>query len=163
MNEKLESAGSVIENMAFTLKRLAAYKAKGYLFHGGKDQVALLTPQQASDRDESRVVGRQKAVYASDSLHIAIVMALLDKKDPTIQGWSSGYSGNETQLQVTGENFTLTPGFVHVLPRNSFIEIEDEKKGDREIVSYEPVTPKDIIRVTPPILSYLPEISVADH
>jgi hypothetical protein len=54
---------------------------------------------------------------------------------------------------VGGENVFFTDGFVHVLSREKFKEIEDE--NGKEIVASEPVTPIDVIKITPDILKYL--------
>lgn len=162
MKEKIETPSNVFEGMEFAFRRLERYKAQGYLFHGGKERIPTLVPRQASDTDKSKVIGNQKAVYADPSLQIPIIMALLDKKDHNLRGWRSRYSYTGTHLEVSGENFTLTPGYVHVLPINSFIEIEDEKTGNKEIVSYELVIPRDVVRVTPEILSYLSNVKVLE-
>lgn len=159
MKEAVSPPSRNLEDMQTALQRLETYHSDGYLFHGSKEKISVLEPRQARDRDEKKIIGNQKAVYAIDSLRVPIVKALLDAKDQSLNDWSSGYSDDGSNIEVSGRNFTFTPGYVHVLPRNSFIEIEDER-GHTEIVSYEPVVPKDIVRVTPDMLNHLKGVRI---
>src|SRR5687768_13589766 len=94
--------------MAEAMKKLGDYVEKGYLLHGSKKKLDLLEPRQASDTDESRYIGHQKAVYATRDPGIAILMSLFAKKDPGLEGWSSFYHKTGDGFRAGGENITFT-------------------------------------------------------
>ncbi len=150
-----------IEGNAEKLTRLKSYLAEGYLLHGSKNRIEVLEPRQATDDNPERKTGKAHAIYAEDGdLRIPIVRALFAEKDPVPRSWRAGYSthGPDTPIIVTGENCTFTPGFVHVLPPDTF-EVEGDE-GDNERISRVPVASIDIIEVDPSILDELPGIKI---
>jgi hypothetical protein len=83
-------------------------------------------------------------------------LALLTKKDES-QSWTTSYSYSGEKIDVGAENAVFTPGYIHVLPKENFQEVKDEKV--KELVAFKPVTPIDIIQITPEILSLIPNIT----
>jgi len=146
------------KEMAAVLKKLEDYRSQGYLFHGTKNKIEVLEPRQAHDDDpDTTTVNNLCAVYATDDLRIPIIMALFDKKDKNkdCNGFYSVTNGGK--MTAGGENVTYTPGYIHVLPKDKFQEIEDERT--KEIVAFENVSPIDIILITPDILDLIPGIT----
>jgi hypothetical protein len=138
------------------IERLESYLKSGYLLHGGKRRLEMLEPRQATDSDPERTTGKAFAIYAEDTdVRVPVVMALFDRKDPSVWEWRSGYSahGIGSTMTLTGKNCTFTKGYVHVLPRESFEREGDEH--DNELISRKPVEPVDIIEVTPSIIDSL--------
>jgi hypothetical protein len=150
-----------IENsqMREVFEKLKAYAKQGYLFHGSKEKVNVLEPRRAKDDDPNDKVGNLHAVYATADIRIPIVMALFDEKDHSKNGWRSFYETKDEKMTVGGENITFTPGYIHVLPKESFQKTEDVDKDMEETVSYVPVTPVDIIQITPEVLNLIPGIT----
>lgn len=144
-----------------TYKKLGAYLEQGYLLHGTKNQHEIIEPRQARDDNDKRTAGNLLGVYATKNLNIAVLMALFEKKDLSKNGWRSGYSGDENRLLVSGENYTFTTGYVHVLPQESFKMITDEH-GSNELVSSETVVPTDVVTINPNILSLLKGVSIIE-
>lgn len=144
--------------MKIALQKLEGYISQGFLLHGSKNKIEVLEPRQARDDNQDRKSGNLNAVYATDDIRISIFMALFAKKDATQNEWRAFYSStNETEMNVGGENVTFTPGYIHVLPEKKFHKVDDE--NSKEIVSYESVTPIDVISVTPDIAKYLKGIN----
>lgn len=81
-------------------------------------------------------------------------MAMFSCVNTKLAMQSSYFSTGRGKLIVRGKNVTFKPGFVHVLPSDSFIDF----KG--EFISYEPVRAVGILRVTPEIIKLLPDIKV---
>jgi hypothetical protein len=144
------------KEMKVALQKLNEYLAKGFVLHGSKNKIEILEPRQAKD-DEGREAGSLNAIYAADDIRIPIFMALFDKKDKKQKGWRAFYSTKETTMRVGGENVTFTPGYVHVLSHEKFKKVEDERS--KEIVSFESVTPEDIVEVTPNILNLFSNVT----
>lgn len=142
-----------------TLNQLKDFLAQGYLLHGSKQPIDTLEPRQAEDTNKERHIGRQHAVYATRHVEIPIFMALKDRKDDSIRSWRSGYSGTGGSWYMHGENTTLTPGYVYVLPPDTFERLEDERGGE-ELVSRVPVTPIAVFKVEPNILKLFPNITL---
>lgn len=139
------------------LEQLRSYLAQGYLLHGSKQKLEVIKPRQSTDDDPERISGKSLAVYAADSIATPILKALFAKKDLEKEGWRSAYTGDKDHLVVTGENCTLTPGYVHVLPRDSF---KEEHESSADLISYSPVTPIDVIEVDPSILDELTGLEI---
>ena len=143
-----------------TLRQLREFLAEGYVFHGSKKKSSILEPRQANDTDESRIIGRQNAIYATDKhLEIPLFMAMKDRKDPSNISIKSGYHGYGDQFYMYGENATLTPGYVYVLPRDTFEVISDEE-GNDELISREPVMPYAVFKVRPDIFKLFPNVTL---
>jgi hypothetical protein len=141
------------ESCENTLKKLESYLVQGYLLHGSKMPYNTLLPRQAHDTT-NRQVGTLLGVYAeSDDVRIPILMSLFAPREGWEHDWKSSYSGNLEKLTVTGEHCTFTPGYVHVVPRETFVRQGD--KADYEWVSPTPVTPIAILPITPDILPLL--------
>ncbi len=151
----MENANETVGENAEKLERLEAYLAQGFLLHGSKRRLETVEPRQATDTDPDRKSGKANAVYAeAHDVRIPILMALFDKLDPELPGWRSGYHAyGEGPIEVEGENYTFTKGFVHVLPRGSFEAEGDET--DREYLSRVPVTPVDVIEVDASMIDHL--------
>jgi hypothetical protein len=141
------------------LEALREYVAQGYVLHGSKSMNQMLEPRQARDTNRDRVSGQSFAIYATDHVEIPLFMALKDRKDPNVRSMRSGYNGTGGKFHLYGENTTLTPGFVYVLPRDTF-EVESDGNGDEELISRVPVTPVAIIRVEPDILNLFDNITL---
>jgi hypothetical protein len=144
-----------------TLKTLQSYLDQGYLLHGSKMRIDILKPRTARDDSDGRTIGKMTGVYADDDLRAPILMALFDRKDPNISDWRSSYQGNDENTFVSGENMTFTPGFVHVLPKDTFTYHEEGDDG--EFVSNQPVTPVEIVPVTPDILRILEGVTIPEE
>lgn len=140
--------------MAETLKKLEEYQSQGFLFHGSKKKIELLEPRQAhDDSPDDTKLNDLNAVYATDDLRIPIIMALFDKKDKSKKSRGFYSCTNNEKMFAGGENITFTPGYIHVLPKEKFQEVEDERT--KETVAFENVLPMDIIRITPEILDLI--------
>lgn len=162
VNEKhrtLPRSQPVSAKTEHALCELKRYAGEGYLFHGGKTRVDVLEPRQAHDVDPDRKTGKACAVYATDDIHIPIVMALFAKADSVLPDWHSSYTTEaDGTLVVSGENCTFTKGYVHVLSPDTFESEGDER--DRETLSFVPVTPIAVVEVEPEILNLLDGISI---
>jgi hypothetical protein len=146
------------QEMVAVLKKLESYRSRGYLFHGSKNKIEVLKPRQAHDNDLDATTGNNlNAVYATDDLRIPIIMAIFDKKDKSKKSRASYSCTNNEEMLVDGENITLTPGYIHVLLKDKFQEIEDERT--KEIVAFQNVSPIEIIRITTEILDLIPGIT----
>jgi hypothetical protein len=153
--ETLAKMESQSENLKI-LDQLRSYLRQGFLLHGSKQLVKILEPRQASDNDPNRTTGKAHAVYAETmDPRIPIVMALFDKKDPGLRGWTSGYhsSGPDSTMTITGTNCTFTAGYVYVLPPDNFQR--EGSDDDFEFISATPVTPIAVIKVDPSMLGVL--------
>lgn len=142
-----------------TLALLREYLDKGFLLHGSKNSTEMLEPRQSSDSNEARVSGKQFAIYAADNVEVPIFMALRDKRDPGKRSMHSGYSGYGGTFHMYGENIDLTPGYVYVLPRDTF-ETESDGNGDEELISRVPIKPVAIVPIEPDIVHLLGTISL---
>ena len=122
----------------------------GYLLHGSQNYFTVVEPQQAHD-DNKRETGCQYGIYATKDIRIAVLVALFHPTNP--KDWQSGYSGVEGgAIRVFGYNVTFEPGYVYVLPHDTFEWVGTEEKN-RELISRVPVKPIEIIEVTPVLLS----------
>ncbi len=131
-----------------TLRR---YVQDGFLLHGSKSRIDKIEPRQASDIDKTRVARNQFGVYATEDPDIAIVMALMHPKGSgNTTSYYHKHSGESESFKIGGVNVMLRTGYVHVLPRETFKEINHE--NDVEFVSKDPVTPVAVIEVNPPII-----------
>lgn len=121
------------------LRVLEEYLEDGYCLHGSKQKLHLIEPRKAYC-ETGRPEGCLNAVYAErHDVRIPIIMALFEGR-----GFGS-YSSDGTLLTVTGDR-TFSPGFVHVLPSDTF----SNESG--EFVSRVPVRPIAIVPVKPSIL-----------
>jgi hypothetical protein len=141
-----------------TLNSLRDYIKQGYLLHGSKSNTIELEPRQARDTDAERITGNQVGVYAIDSVEEPIFMALRDKANP-LRPSRSFYSGIDGKYEMGGENVILTPGYIHVLPRDTFETVRDEK-GNEELVSRVPVRAVAVVEVQPDIIKLLPNVTL---
>ena len=144
-----------------TIDQLRKFLEQGYLLHGTKEKLAVVEPRQASDNDPERKTGKAFAIYAeAHDIRVPILMALFDEKDKSKRSWSSSYSAEGNgPMKVTGENCILTPGYVYVLPKESFVR--EGGDNDYEYVSYTPVTPVTAIEVEPSLLDEFTDIEIA--
>lgn len=138
-----------------SVAKLRDYLEQGYLLHGSKEKLDIIEPRKAADTNPDRTTGQALAIYAEASdIRVPILMALFAEKDPSKKSWRSSYSaqGNGT-MKVGGENYMFTPGYVYVLPSETFVTEGDEH--DREFISRVNVVPKNVVPVDPSILSEL--------
>lgn len=142
------------------LAKLRGYVAQGYVLHGSQAYMTVVEPRQARDSDKSRVTGNQYAVYAeAEDIRVPIVKALLAQRERYRPGgWSSFYTAiGSGPMRVGGKNACLKPGWVHVLPSETFRWVEGAT--DREFISKVPVVPVDVVRVEPSIVTLIPTIT----
>lgn len=126
----------------------------GMCLHGSKEKFTVAEPRSANC-ESKRPESCRCAVYATpDDVAIAIVRALIDKV-PGARSSRSSYSrhGNGP-LVVDGENATFTPGYVHILPSDTF-----GHDGD-EYYSLVPVSVLSTVPVDPSILKLLDNIEL---
>jgi|GEM_PF-3384648 len=114
---------------------------EGYLLHGTQcGEIRELEPRKARCESQ-RIEGTQCAVYASaSSVLVPSVMALFFGK-----GRSSYHGDDGVHLLVEGTR-SLKPGWIYVLPPETFINFRGEW------ISYKPVRPVESLLVTPTIL-----------
>lgn len=133
--------------MYLALELLENMLAEGFCLHGSKRRISdHLIPHQAHC-ESGRPEGNLNAIYADpDGVRIPCLMALFDRKDPR-QSRMTSYTGQGGgMLTVEGTNTTFTPGYVYVLPTDTFVFHHGE------FVSFTPVWPHAIVPVTPEIL-----------
>jgi hypothetical protein len=153
-----------VENYGEVVKKLQKYISEGFILHGSKKLVPILEPRQATDDNINRTIGKSFAIYGeAHDIRIPILMALFTQADESLHSWKSGYSGHGpgTPLEVTGENFTFSPGYVYVLSPDHFTTEEDE--NEREYISHEAITPIDILKIDPTILKEFSDIVLVDR
>jgi len=140
--------------MRDTLQLLQKRLTQGFCLHGSQKRIELLEPRQANC-ESGRAAGCQKAVYASrDCVRVPCIKGMISPIDPK-KGYGSSYTGSTSGvLVVTGENVRFTPAYVHILPCDSFQELDDE------FVSFEPVRAHEIVLVTPEILRLFPDLDL---
>lgn len=142
--------------MKHELELLRQFIHEGYCLHGSPVRIeGLVEPRKACDITGRRA-GCLEAVYASQKcIRVPCLMAMFAKRYWWQRGRMTSYSGTEGGLlTVTGRNTTFRPGFIHVLPSNTFEEIE------YEFVSFKAVKPHAIVGVTPAILHLLPNMDL---
>lgn len=117
----------------------------GYCLHGSRLRLDVIEPRPARC-ETGRREGNLTAVYAdTTSPAVPCLMALFAEKVPG-KGYYSSYSNANDTLVVIGEGLTFRPGFIHVLPRDTF------QWYGHEFVAFEQVPVLQQIRVTPAIL-----------
>jgi len=132
---------------------LRRYLEQGYCLHGSQSRFEIVEPRPARCTS-LRSDKCQNAVYASkDCVRIPCVMALIARAD-LLKPSKSGYCVEDTRLIVTGENVKFKPGFVYVLPNDSFEEVGDE------YISRRPVRSAAVLEVEPDILKLLPDLEI---
>lgn len=113
------------------------YREGDYLFHGSPNKIECLQPKQA--HDTAYAAGCQKAVYATDSLDMAICFALGVEGD-----------GERIMLPEYGRKMLFKnchprygqKGYVYVLERDGFTHAMGS-----QWVAYTEQTPVDIIEI----------------
>jgi hypothetical protein len=131
-----------------TLRALERYVQGGYLLHGSNSKIEVLEPRQTFDIDKQKTARNQLGIYATESVRIAVSMALMHKIKKADNNWY--YHGSEQDFRIGGTGIKLESGYIHVLPRDSFEEIIEG--GDRELVSRTLVDPVAVIEINPDIL-----------
>ena len=137
------------------LEYLRGRLLQGNCLHGSQQRIeGMLEPRQARC-ETGRLGGCQKAVYASPNcIRVPLLMAMFSPIDSS-RGYRSSYSGDPLgTLVVSGENVTFQPGFVYVLPTETFTWV------DGEYISYQPVFPCSVLQVTPRLLLLLPNLDL---
>ncbi len=157
--EKIATGTEATLESIETKRQLENFLAEGYVLHGSKKQSVILEPRPAKDMDETRVIGNQDAIYATDAdLEIPLFMAMKDFKDPANRSMNSGNSGQNGVFRMYGDNTKLTPGYVYVLPKDSF-EVITDVEGNEELISRVPVMPHAVFRVEPDIFNLFPNVT----
>lgn len=162
-NKEGANQNEELEKMRESLEKLRKYVEQGYLLHGSKNKLEVIEPRQAKEDNPERMVGSLHGIYATENLKAPILMALFAKKDLSKDSWRSSYDSEDGEkFIVSGENFTFTPGYVHILPPDTFKLVADEK-GNSELVSNEPVKPIDTIYIAPSILKLFEDITILEE
>lgn len=145
MKESIEKIQSGRE----LLKNLEAEHA--FVFHGSENpNISKLEPRQAYTMVEGqRVEDEKPAVHASPLSDIAILMALINRKNCP-NGFDSGFQSNQEGkliMHATQEALDqLTSdsrGYVYVFSKDVFTP-----RGRTQAVSYQEVKPLQIVEVT---------------
>lgn len=140
-----------------TLKILRRYVAEGFLLHGSRKKFDVVEPRKAND--DGHYVCNQFGVYATDDVRIPLVMALIHPTDPNDVSLSY-HSQGDGPLQVNGRNICLRPGYIYVLPPNTFEKVCAD--GNTEIISPTPVIPITVVKVDPGIFLEVPDIKLPE-
>lgn len=135
--------------MENTLVLLGDMIAEGFYLHGSRKKIDVLKPRTArclSGNEESC----QTAVYAARCIEISCIMAML-KPDGSSLRYQASYTRQHPMdpLIVRGKHATFGPGYVYVLPHDTF-----ERMGS-ETISRVPVMPHLVVPVTPAIIPLL--------
>ncbi len=155
MNESIERIQSGREKL-----KLLESEDK-YVFHGSENPyLDSLEPRQAYTMEDGKKVEDDKpAVHASQFSDIAIFMALINKHNCP-KGFDNGFryvEGQGVKFSVTQESLDQldenTRGFVYVFPKEDFIA-----RGRAQLITYDTVTPFQMIEVTKHDLSDTIEI-----
>ncbi len=132
-----------------------------WVFHGSEDLLPadeMFDPQQAYTFDGNiKIKDDKPAVHASPFADIAILMALINKKNCPA-GYDSGFeytdalhvSASQTALDQLDEK---TAGYVYVFAKDNFVQ-----RSPSQSIAYLPVLPIESIRVTKTDLS--PDLEV---
>jgi hypothetical protein len=128
---------------------------EGFFLHGSRQKIKKpLEPRQAKDA-VGKPSGCQMAVYATKSdIRIPCIMAMFTPIDPGKASHSEYSRKTGGKMVVTGENVTFGPGYVYVLPADTFEEM------DGEFISFKPVMPILVIPVNPKILRLFPNLEI---
>lgn len=139
-------------NSQETFHALKQYVIDGHLLHGSNLQLTVLKPQAPSS-DSGGAIHTQNAVYATQDPRIACAMAMFTRKDKTNPDAQTFYHVTNDQCEIGGTNIMFGAGFVHILPRDTFVYLED-KTGDYDWVSYQTVKPVATLPVDASIADY---------
>lgn len=113
----------------------------GYLLHGSPHLITRLEPRQA--QDDAKTGGNQCGVYATTHPVFATWRGILHKGESCRTGWS--WNDNGAKILFAEGQVELGDGYVYILPRDSFQIVEGDST---EYVSYDPVTPIQVVKVT---------------
>jgi len=133
--------------------KLLALESEGrWVFHGSSSKIKIFKPKQAyrypKNSDEGRVADGDPAVFSSPFVDIAIFMGIINKTNAP-RGLRSGFgtdSEGKIKFQATKETIDQlhkATGYVYVFDKTKFIP-----RSSVESLSYEPVTPDDVVMVT---------------
>ena len=133
-----------------SLEKLKNALGQGYLLHGSPHLLERIEPRQAHDIN-NREGGCERGVYAeSHDVRVPIVMSLFHPIDPYVHAFCK-YSDTGGIFRIAGQNITLLPGYVYILPSASFTSITDSS----EAVSYVSVKPINVVATDPSMLDTL--------
>lgn len=127
---------------------------QGYLLHGSQQKLIYISPQKKDNLPTAG--GRIKAVYATDSVDVAMFKATISaKKLPKIAGKrggviSWGFSDDDKPKFLITPNYVahkaFSRGYVYVLHPEDFIIL---KKLPHEYYSRSKVTPIAVTKIKP--------------
>jgi hypothetical protein len=80
-------------------------------------------------------------------------MATIHRANLT-KGCRFGWEFKKGSVVVRGKNVKLGEGFIYALPPDTFEDLEGE------FISFKPVVPRAVVRVTPEILSLFPNLKI---
>src|SRR3989344_1929479 len=136
------------------IKLLQSYIDQGFLLHGSQKEVEILDPYKK--KNLSKKAGRLKAVYATDSVQVAMFKAILaPSKLKTVNKMKVGvhtwrFLDNDIpQFWITPnyhQNKAFGNGFVYVLDS---VEFKQLMKLPHEFYSTKPVEPVFTIKIAP--------------
>ena len=126
---------------------------KGFCLHGSCHKIeGQIEPRQANCQT-GKPEGNQEAVYAcKNNIVVPCVRSMTHRIARS--SWSSWETQKDGTLLVEGENIEIRPGFIYVLPTDTFY------RWDTEFISHEPVTPHAVVHVTPSILQLFPNLDL---
>jgi hypothetical protein len=126
-------------------KRLRMIPGSRYVLHGSPTRSSILLPRRPNAFTLQKS-WRNKAVYATSFITLAVFYAVI--RDPR---WLCERK-KEFCLLVPKEGYDLSPGYIHVCPRQPF------RGGTLVARAERPVRPTMIISVPPDFLAYLGDL-----
>jgi hypothetical protein len=134
------------------LRKLQSYLWDEHVLHGSATHLKTIEPRQANQWSFEPQYNKC-AVYATRDVRIAIIFATMrlpKSGSASLRIWG----GMHVSVQHSGD-VIIRPGFVHVLSRDTFTYVDATT-----LVSFDTVTPIDVIAVDPSIYTHLKQFEV---
>lgn len=132
-------------NDAETYAYLQGLSEETFVLHGSPYAFDVAEPRPAECGSGTEYKNRC-AVYASITMFDPVIRAV-------IHG-DTGWRHANSQIKIEGEDLRLGEGYIYVLPRAAFEELDNRFW----FAAYEPVHPVEMIKIRPTILTLFPEI-----